>query len=34
VAGIADRGKPKDADAFGRRVCEQVRQVDNEGRNR
>ena len=34
VAGIADRGEPKNADFFGRRVCEQVRQVDNEGRNR
>ena len=34
VAGVADRRKPKDADVFGRRVCEQVRQVDNEGRTR
>ncbi len=34
VAGIADRRKSKDANIFGRRVCEQVRQVDNKGRNR
>jgi hypothetical protein len=34
VAGIADRREPENADVFGRRVCEQVRQVDNKGRIR
>ena len=34
VTGVADRGKPKDADVFGRRVGERVRQVDNKGRKR
>ncbi|MBW2475246.1 MAG: hypothetical protein JRE56_11735, partial [Deltaproteobacteria bacterium] len=34
VTGVADRREPKNADFFGRRVCEQVRQVDNKGRIR
>jgi hypothetical protein len=34
MAGVANRRESDDADVFGRRVCEQLRQIDNKGRVR
>jgi len=34
MAGVANRRESNDADVFGRRICEQVRQIDNKGRIR